>query len=399
MPMVGKNGSARYDAAEEGTIRARRFPWSRRRRARGASVAVAPGPAESAPAPEEGPSADRDSVTFRLRDPRHDLAGVRLLQEVRIPGDLLDFARTRDGWALRLDRPPVRRMEYRFALRHPDGRTEEVCDPANPLRAPGAFGEKSVVEFPEYSRPPWLAAPGVPGATADLTVPSRLLHAEVQVRLWAPADARPDEPLPLLLAHDGPEYDAFASLTRFSAALIRSGRLPRHRVALLAPGDRNDWYSANVGYARALALAVLPALRRTVAVTGPVVGVGASLGALEMLHVQRRHAGVLGALFLQSGSFFDRRLDPQERRFARYTRVTRFVAGTLRGGVTTEPVPVTLTCGVVEENLGNNRQMAAALLARGYQSRLLVHPDAHNYVSWRDAFDPALADLLATVWA
>jgi hypothetical protein len=28
-----------------------------------------------------------------------------------------------------------------------------------------------------------------------------------------------------------------------------------------------------------------------------------------------------------------------------------------------------------------------------------VHPDAHNYISWRDAFDPALVDLLATVWA
>ena len=32
------------------------------------------------------------------------------------------------------------------------------------------------------------------------------------------------------------------------------------------------------------------------------------------------------------------------------------------------------------------------------ESRLLVHPDSHNYVSWRDAFDPALVDLLATVW-
>jgi hypothetical protein len=79
--------------------------------------------------------------------------------------------------------------------------------------------------------------------------------------------------------------------------------------------------------------------------------------------------------------------------------VGRFVAGTLRSGLTTDPVPVTLTCGVVEENLANNQQMAAALLAQGYTSRLAVRPDAHNYVGWRDAFDPALLDLLATVWA
>jgi len=337
-------------------------------------------------------------VTFRLRHREPALAGVRLLQEVGIPGELLDFAHTGHTWTLRLPRPPVRRMEYRLELRHPDGGREEVCDPGNPLRAPGAFGEKSVVEFLGYAPPGWLDVPRVGGTTTDLTIPSRLLGADVPVRLWTPAGAAPDEPLPLLLAHDGPEYAALAGLLTFSAAMVEAGRLPRHRVALLAPGNRDEWYSANVGYARALALAVLPALRRTVAVAGPVVGMGTSLGALAMLHVQRRQGGVLGAMFLQSGSFFDRRLDPQERDFARFTRISRFVAGTLRGSPTTEQVPVTLTCGVAEENLANNRQMAAALLAQGYDARLVVHPDAHNYVGWRDAFDPALVDLLATVW-
>jgi len=45
-------------------------------------------------------------------------------------------------------------MEYRLQLRHRGGArswTEEVCDPGNPLRAPGAFGDKSVVEFPDCS--------------------------------------------------------------------------------------------------------------------------------------------------------------------------------------------------------------------------------------------------------
>jgi enterochelin esterase-like enzyme len=338
-------------------------------------------------------------VTFRLRDRQPPLAGVRLLQDVRIPGELLDFVRDGEGWRLRLPRPPVQRMEYRLELRHQDGGREEICDPGNPLRAPGAFGEKSVIEFPGYTRPGWLDAPRVDGTSTDHTITSRLLDAEVGVRLWTPADAAPDEPLPLLLAHDGPEYDAFAGLTTFSAALIGSGRLPRHRVALLDPGDRDEWYSANVGYARALALAVLPALRRTVTVTGPVVGMGASLGALATLHAQRRHSGLLGGMFLQSGGFFTRRIDPQESGFARVTWISRFVAGTLHGGPTTEPVPVVLTCGAVEENLANNRQLIAALLAQGYDARLAVVPDSHNYVGWRDAFDPALADLLATVWA
>jgi enterochelin esterase family protein len=339
-----------------------------------------------------------DRVTFGYPDPDGLLSGVRLAQQVRIPGDQLDFTRTHGGWSLTLSRPRVWRMEYRLELRHRDGGTAEVCDPGNPLRAPGAFGDKSVLEFPEYRKPRWLAAPVVPGAETVLRVPSRYLRAEVEVRLWAPADAGPTEQLPLLVAHDGPEYAALSGLTTYAAAMIAAGRLPRHRVALLGPGERDEWYSASVSYARALALAVLPTIRRRVAVAGPVVATGASLGALAALHAQRRHPGLFGGLFLQSGSFFTRRLDPQERGFPRYARITRFVADTRRGTLAAEPVPATLTCGALEENLGNNVDMTRVLLGQGYRAGLVELPDAHNYVAWRDAFDPHLTGLLAEVW-
>jgi enterochelin esterase-like enzyme len=345
-----------------------------------------------------GPVVARNEVTFRYPDPEHRLLGVRLAQQVRIPGDLLDFARDRAGWTLTLPRPRVWRMEYRLELTRPDGGREEVCDPGNPLRAPGAFGDKSVLEFAGYRRPAWLDAPVVPGGQTEILVPSRYLHAEVRVRLWAPADAGPAERLPLLVAHDGPEYDALSSLTTYAAAMIRGRRLPRHRVALLSPGERDEWYSASIPYARALALAVLPTIRRRVAVGGPVVGMGASLGGLAALHAQRRHPGLFGGLFLQSGSFFDRKLDPQERGFPRYVRITRFVADTRRRTLRAEPVPVTLTCGELEENLGNNRDMAATLHEQGYRAGLVELPDVHNYVAWRDGFDPNLTGLLAELW-
>ncbi|HVD29336.1 MAG TPA: alpha/beta hydrolase-fold protein, partial [Mycobacteriales bacterium] len=230
-----------------------------------------------------GPMVTPSEVTFRFPDPDARLSGVRLAQQVRVPGDRLEFARRGGIWQLTLPRPPVQRMEYRLELRRPDGGVEEVCDPANPLRAPGAFGDKSVLEFAGYRSPAWLAAPVLPGAEAELLVPSRYLRADVAVRVWAPADADPAEQLPLLVAHDGPEYAALSGLTTYASALTAAGRLPRHRVALLGPGDRDEWYSANVSYAKALALAVLPAIRRRFAVTGPVVGMGASLGALAAL--------------------------------------------------------------------------------------------------------------------
>jgi enterochelin esterase-like enzyme len=264
-----------------------------------------------------GPTAGVAAVTFRFPDPDHRLAGVRLLQDVRVPGDRLHFVRTPAGWELMLPRPRVWRMEYRLELRHPDGGRQEVCDPGNPRIAPGAFGAKSVLEFPDYRPPAWLAGPTADSRTIELAVPSRYLRAELPVRLWAPADARPGEPLPLLVAHDGPEYDTLSGLTAYAGAMVAAGRLPRHRVALLTPGKRDEWYSADVSYARALALAVLPALRREVAVAGAVVAMGASLGALAALHAQRRHPGLLGGLFLQSGSFFTRQLDAQEQGFGR----------------------------------------------------------------------------------
>ena len=120
--------------------------------------------------------------------------------------------------------------------------------------------------------------------------------------------------------------------------------------------------------------------------------------ALAMLHAQRRYPGRFSALFLQSGSFFDRRLDPQERRFSRFARVTRFVADTRRRATKGEPVPVVITCGAAEENLANNRQMTMTLQQLGYPARFVEVPDAHNYVAWRDAFHPALTELLRSVW-
>ncbi|HZB49029.1 MAG TPA: alpha/beta hydrolase-fold protein [Mycobacteriales bacterium] len=351
-----------------------------------------------APTAPTGPTAGAAEVTFRFPDPDSRLAGVRLAQDVRVPGDRLHFARTPAGWELTLPRPAVWRMEYRLELGHLDGSYEEVCDPGNPRVAPGAFGDKSVLEFPDYRPPAWLAGPAAAGRTTELMVPSRYLKADVPVRLWAPADTGPAEPLPLLVAHDGPEYDALSGLTRYAAAMVAAGRLPRHRVALLGPGERDEWYAASVSYARALALAVLPAIRRQVAVAGDVVGMGASLGALAALHAQRRHAGLFGGLFLQSGSFFTRRLDPQERGFGRYARITRFVADTKRRTLAAEPVPTTITCGVLEENLANNRAMADTLRAQGYRVGVVELPDVHNYVAWRDAFDPHLTGLLAEVW-
>jgi enterochelin esterase family protein len=325
-------------------------------------------------------------LVLRFADPDERYAAVRLCSDL----PPRDYERHDGEWRLELIEPPVARLEYKLELIHADGDSEWVLDPANPHRAPGAFGEKSELQLEGYEPPGWLGEEGVPG---------RYDEVAADVRVWAPEDAGADEELPLLVAHDGPEYDELSRLTHFLAVSIARGTLPRHRAALLAPGARNDMYSASARYADMLVRRLLPSVGEAVAVDGArVAGMGASLGGLAMLHAQRRHPRVFGALFLQSGSFFTPRYDAHEVRFSRYRRVVRFVREVLVTRTHHDPVPVVLTCGSAEENVHNNRLMATTLAGQGYPAVLHEVPDMHNYTAWRDAFDPYLPELLARAW-
>jgi enterochelin esterase-like enzyme len=331
-------------------------------------------------------------VLLRLADPDERYAAVRLRSDL----PALEYERSGEAWTLDLGDGVggvVSRLEYQLELVHSDGASELVLDPGNPLTAAGAFGEKSVLLLGDYAAPEWLDAPGVEGAERELIVPGRGLGADVAVRIWSPADARDRDPLPLLVANDGPEYAELAGLTDYAAAMIARGALPPHRIALLAPGARNEWYSASPLYAGALVRGVLPAVAAEVAVRGTPVAMGASLGALAMLHAQHRHPGAFAGLFMQSGSFFTPGHDIQERGFERWARVTAFVAEVLGGGRGTGAAPAVLTCGAGEENIHNNREMAAAL-----GEHLHELGDLHNYTAWRDALHPHLTGLLEALW-
>jgi enterochelin esterase family protein len=179
------------------------------------------------------------------------------------------------------------------------------------------------------------------------------------------------------------------------------GRLPPMRAALLAPVDRGVHYSASPAWSRALVSEVLPALQ-ALAPTPPgrrhLAGMGASLGALATLAAAGTAPASFGGLFLQSGSFFRPGVDDHERNFPRFRRITRFVDDLAAGGGPAEPASVALTCGTVEENLHGNRVVRDALAARGWQVALHEHRDAHNWVAWRDTFDPWLVGLLPELW-
>ena len=328
--------------------------------------------------------------SLRVDDPEERYAAVRLRSELALADP--EFDRAGDGWVLRLPDNGLARLEYQLELSGHDGETVVVCDPGNPERARGAFGEKSVLAAPGYRPPAWLAERAVAGRFDVAGV--RVLGRDLEIRVWSPREGA----LPLLVAHDGPEFDALAALTSYAGAMIGRGTLPPFRVALLPPGDRDEWYSASAAYGRALCNRIVPALRSAFDVAGPAVGMGASLGGLAMLQAGRSWPGVFAGMFLQSASFFVPRFDRHESGSPRYARIVRFVRGVLRTPAFDHPVPVSMTCGSEEENVHNNRLMASALAAQGYDAHLAEVADLHNYTCWRDALDPHLTRLLARLW-
>jgi enterochelin esterase family protein len=342
-----------------------------------------------------------EPVELTFPDPRGSLRAVTLLHELR-PPRRLDFTRERprDPWRLTMARPEADRMEYLLELTRRAGSTEVVPDPANPLRAAGPFGEKSILEFPGYQAPAWVSDEDTaPGELRPLPLESVRLRTRLDALLWSAADTDPRRPLPLLVVHDGPEYAAYCSLPRLLDHLVDFGEIPELRAVLLPPpGDRNEAYSASARYANALAAELLPAIREQAPTNVAPVLMGASLGAVAALHAHFRNPGLAGGLFLQSGSFFRRRFDSHEGNFPRFARIARFV-GQVHGRSGFAPAaPTKITCGRAEENYDNNVALAAALVRRGWPVRTAWNRDAHNWIAWRDALHPHLADLLLRVW-
>ena len=350
------------------------------------------------------PVVHHDYVVFRLADWDAAMERVELAQEVQRPrlGPPFTFDPEAKVWELRFPRPDADRMEYMFHLLHRDGGEEWINDPGNPSKAPGPFGAKSVIEWPGYEAPSWLDAEAPRGNRRSLEVTSRHPRAKFPIAIWSSAGLDPEAPAPLLVAHDGPEYDELSSLTKLLEVKNAAGELPPMRAALIPPVDRDNSYSASAAYSRVFAYDLLPGIERAAPIPhgrSMRVGMGASLGGLAVLHIHRNSPATFGGVFLQSGSFFRQRFDKQESGFVRFRRISRFMGQVLTAEYWPHPIAATITCGTIEENLANNRATRDALARQAYEVRLVENRDGHNWVGWRDTFDPHLVDLLQRLWS
>ena len=195
----------------------------------------------------------------------------------------------------------------------------------------------------------------------------------------------------LLVVLDGPEYQRQMRLLGLLRRFVERGEIRPHRVALVVPENRMETYSASARFAHTL-VETLADLK------GKPVGVGSSLGGLALLHAHRLEPSSFAGLFLQSGSYFRRRSDPQESRFGRFGRIDRFVGTVLRGVDEPLPVPTTLTCALDEENYVNNAAVARALAEQGYPVEFHAARGGHDWPTWRRALELHLPALLRRAW-
>lgn len=330
-----------------------------------------------------------DEIVFRLADPA--APSVSLWSDLNLVDKQL--AKVEGGWELRIPHPPVDRIEYLF-----DVAGQLTVDLGNPRVVPGAFGDHSWLPLPAYVEPAWLTREHAPGDLVSATLETTPVGA-VDLQVWSPSGLAAGTPAPLLLSHDGPEMAAYGGLVDYVAAMVADGTLPPLRLALLAPGARNERYAANSAYAKTLTEHVVPHLVECCPTDRPIVLMGQSLGGLAALHAAWTTPGVFGGIFCQSGSFFTPKLDPQESGFRYFKEITGFVATVLAAESPAPGAPVTgIVCGTAEENHDNNRLLADHLARIGADVSWGEVHDGHTWTCWRDLLDPHLTDLLTKVW-
>ncbi len=305
-------------------------------------------------------------VRFRVADPDRRYAARHPASATRwSPAPAGRSAAAAGGWELRIPRPSLARLEYQLGVVDHHGQASSQVDPANPRRVDTAFGQKSVVELPGYE----------PALVADRARGGR--------RLRAPWSSRGETTDALPVTVWSPEGTARAGPV---AAAARPGRtrVRRARVAdpLLRRPDRRRQAPApprRAARSRCSATRGTPARRSTCARRWapaspgcaattrrrPGRGLGASLGGLTALLAGLRAAGEVGAVFSQSGSFFQ--VGP--RRPARVgRRPSPTTGGSSSGsrrsstsGTPTQPAADRPDLWALEENAPNNASMAAAL--------------------------------------
>jgi len=301
-----------------------------------------------------------------------------------------------DIWHLRLPVEDGGRFEYKLSILR-GGHEDWILDPLNPHRAGDPFGENSVAQTHGYTQPAWCLDRGAPrGRMEALAVDSAVFGHRREESIYLPHGYDRDRPYPLVIVHDGSDYDDFAALTISLDNLIDDGTIPPLIAVLIQSRDRMSEYPRGRRHARYVVNELLPAIEAGYAVSTDVrdrVLLGASLGAVAALSTAYRFPGTFGGLVLKSGSFVLDQEKLRSRPHPVFQHTARLVE-VLKRAPGLEGVRAFVSTGELEGLASDNRAMAEILAARGIDVLFQSSWDGHHWHNWRDQLSDALTWVL-----
>lgn len=341
------------------------------------------------------PLAEPGALTFLWKG--HARA-VEILRWINAGVDRDHFVRMAgtDIWYLRLPVEDGGRFEYKLSIHAHDGE-HWILDPANPNRAGDPFGENSVAMTWGYERPEWSIPMGAArGTLDDMHVPSTAFGGARREQVYLPAGYDRDRPYPLVIIHDGGDFETYADLTVSLDNLIAEEAIPPVVAVLIQAGDRMSEYPRGRRHARYVVQDLLPVVSESYAISPHPhdrILLGASLGAVASLSTAFRYPGIFGGLVLKSGSFILDREKLSQRPHPVFQRVARIVE-VIRRAPDLTATRAFVSTGELEGLAEENRAMADLLREKGVDVKFQTAWDGHHWHNWRDQLRDALTWVL-----
>ena len=317
-----------------------------------------------------------------------DADRVDLLRWIHAGVDRTPFDRVSgtDLWVLTLSVEDGGRFEYKIGIAQ-GGDEHWVLDPLNPARAGDPFGENSVCRTWGYEFPVWSVLRGAPAGQIETIVLESPTFAETrEERIYLPADYSKDRDHPLIVIHDGDDFDTYASLSVTLDNLIDAGDIPPVVAVLVQTNDRMGEYAKSRRHARYIVNELLPAITARYRISADAtdrVLLGASLGAVAALATAFRFPGVFGGLILNSGSFILDDKTLQQRHHPVFHQTARLVKA-LRRAPPMPGIRAFISTGELEGLAGENRALASFLEDHGVDVLFKSTWDGHHWHNWRD---------------
>lgn len=291
-------------------------------------------------------------------------------------------------WTITLQLPTDAYVEYAF---QDPASGERILDPMNPQHVwNGLDGDNNYFYMPDAAQSDLVeVARGTPrGTLTRFQVGTGEFAAGRRrgVTLYQPPGR---SPLPLLVVLDGPEYLRRGRLNVIVDNLIATGLIHPFAMAFVQGGGaaRTIEYSCSEATLAFLFHCVIPLAQEQLQLVPPggaPYGIlGASLGGSMAVFAGLRMPHVFGKVLSQSGAF-------------RQPEGESVVMDLVRNLPPPE-VDFWLNAGCFDDQLEENRELAALMDRRGFRRSYREFSGGHNYTCWRNEIGRGLVRLFGSL--